>query len=389
MAGFATFASLLPGFEAEWHMSHTQAGWINAIYFGGYLFAVLVLTSLTDRFDPRVIYLICMAVSAVATLGFSLAVGFWSALFFRSMAGIGLAGTYMPGLKLLSDLIEGKSQSRALAFYTGGFGIGSSISYYLTGKVSGVLDWQTTFLLAGIGPALAFFMVWLMVPGAPPHADTKARTPMLADFRRVLHNRNAMGYVMAYAAHNWELFAMRSWVVAYIVFIQQWRPSESFPYTAATAAAVINVVGLPSSVIGNELCTRFGRPLVVSIIMVVSAGMALSTGFGVMLPPWAVLGFLVLYGVTIMGESASVTAGAVQAAEPGYRGTTMAVHSSIGFTGAFLGPLVFGMVLDHTGKGGTPTSWWFAFSSMAAIVATGPFWLLLFRKKKLVGPETI
>jgi MFS family permease len=104
MAGFAAFPALLPTFLDEWKLSNTAAGWISGIFFAGYVGLVPVLVSLTDRLDPRRIYLASMVLTVAAALGFALlAEGFWSALVFRVLAGIGLAGTYMPGLKILSD----------------------------------------------------------------------------------------------------------------------------------------------------------------------------------------------------------------------------------------------------------------------------------------------
>ncbi|MEE8210813.1 MAG: MFS transporter, partial [Acidiferrobacterales bacterium] len=119
MLGFSTFAALLPDFIRDWQLTNTQAGWISAIFLGGYAAAVPVLVSLTDRIDPRRIYLISTALGAVAALGFALfAEGFWTAMLFRGLAGVSLAGTYMPGLKALSDRIEGPKQPRFIAFYT-------------------------------------------------------------------------------------------------------------------------------------------------------------------------------------------------------------------------------------------------------------------------------
>jgi MFS family permease len=115
MASFAMFPALMPGFIAEWSLSNTEAGWINGLYFAGYTIAVPVLVSMTDRVDPRRIYLVSAVVTVVSALGFAfLAEGFWSAVILRTLAGVGLAGTYMPGLKSLSDRLEGAAQSRSL-----------------------------------------------------------------------------------------------------------------------------------------------------------------------------------------------------------------------------------------------------------------------------------
>ncbi len=108
MLGITTFSALLPTMQAEWTLSYADAGWITGIYFAGYALSVPVLVSLTDRVDPLRIYLCSTALGALSLLGFALiADGFWSALIFRTLSGIALAGTYMPGLKALTDRIEG------------------------------------------------------------------------------------------------------------------------------------------------------------------------------------------------------------------------------------------------------------------------------------------
>ena len=64
--------------------------------------------------------------------------------------------------------------------------------------------------------ALAMGLVWGLVPASAPHHLARS-AGFLLDFRPVLANRRAMAYVLAYFAHNWELFALRSWLVAFLV----------------------------------------------------------------------------------------------------------------------------------------------------------------------------
>ena len=377
MAGVATFAALLPIFQDQWQLSNTQAGWINAIYFAGYLLAVLILVSLTDRIDPRLIYMFSMALTIAATAGFALfADGFWTALAMRSLAGIGLAGTYMPGLKMLSDIIEGPAQSRAVAFYTSSFGLGTSMSYYLSGILEGMYGWRITFQLAAAGPALALVMVLLLLPAAPPKHKEAGPALSLGNFMRVLRNKGAMGYVLAYTVHNFELFGFRSWIVTFLTFLQRRRPPGYLPFSPTTMAALANLMAVPASILGNEAATRFGRRQTAATIMFLSALTAYGMGFVGELPGLAVTAAVVFYGWTITGESSTVTAGTVAEAEEAVRGMTMAVHSSIGFLGSFLGPLVFGVMLDVSGGGETLGSWGLAFATMGLAVALGPLMLL-------------
>ena len=134
MAAFATFPTLIPTFQHEWALSNTEAGWIGGVYFGGYVIAVGMLTALTDRVDPKRVYIFSMTLGVIGALGFALsAEGVWSATFWRCLQGIGLAGTYMPGLKALTDIAPARLRSRFVSFYTASFGIGASLSIFLAG----------------------------------------------------------------------------------------------------------------------------------------------------------------------------------------------------------------------------------------------------------------
>ena len=141
--GAYAIPALLPTFITEWGLSNTQAGWIGGGFFLAYVVTVPVLVALTDRIDPKQIYLLGVTTIALAGLGYAwLADGFWSAFFFRALWGVGWAGTYMPGLKALSDLIEGREQSRAVAVHAASVGISSSVSFILSGTIAEVVGWR-------------------------------------------------------------------------------------------------------------------------------------------------------------------------------------------------------------------------------------------------------
>ena len=378
MLGFASFPALQPTFTAAWDLSSTEAGWINGIYFGAYMAAVPVLVSLTDRVDPRRIYVVGSAAMVLSSIAFALfAGGFWSVFVIRVLAGAGLAGTYMPGLKALTDQLPAERRSRAVAFYTATFSIGSALSFLLTGEIAAVLDWRWAVGLAALGPAAAALIVLLQVPPGRAHQVTPPATALL-DFRPVLRNRRAFAYILGYCGHTWELFTLRSWIVTFFVFSQSLQGEGAWGtlWSATMIAAAINVLGLPASVLGNEAAERYGRRRVVIAIMVVSALIAACLGFLAPLPFVFVVAVAVVYGITVTGESASLTAGAVANAAPGQTGATMAVHSFIGFAGGFAGPVVFGVVLDLAGGPDSLVAWGLAFLSSGLAVATGPLALI-------------
>jgi MFS family permease len=374
LASIAVFPALLPTFQAEWNLSNTAAGWISAAYYAGYMILVPVLTSITDRVDARRIMGLGAIFGVLTAVGYAyFARGFWSALLLRFLSGVSLAGIYMPGLKVVSDLTEGQGtlQSRFISFYTASFSIGASLSYLLAGEINALAGWRWAFVASAISAAAAMVIVIVYVP--PAQVRGGERQALLSDFKVVFRSKAAMAYVLAYAAHMWELFSLRSWIVAFLAFSIHLQPTGAFAWSATQVAFVINLVGLPASIGGNELSRIFGRRKVISIVMVVSAGLGIVLGFSAALPYLLVAFMAILYGITIVGDSASLTAGVVAAAPVGYRGTTLAVHSTIGFCSAFLGPLAVGVVLDFFG--GNSLAWGMGFLCMAAGCLLGPVFL--------------
>ena len=374
LASIAVFPALLPTFQAEWNLSNTAAGWISAAYYAGYMILVPVLTSITDRVDARRIMGLGAIFGVLTAVGYAyFARGFWSALLLRFLSGVSLAGIYMPGLKVVSDHTEGQGtlQSRFISFYTASFSIGASLSYLLAGEINALAGWRWAFVASAISAAAAMVIVIVYVP--PAQVRGGERQALLSDFKVVFRSKAAMAYVLAYAAHMWELFSLRSWIVAFLAFSIQLQPTGAFTWSATQVAFVINLVGLPASIGGNELSRMFGRRKVISTVMIISAALGTILGFSAALPYLLVAFMAIIYGITIVGDSASLTAGVVAAAPAGYRGTTLAVHSTLGFCSAFLGPLTVGVVLDYFG--GSSLAWGMGFLCMAAGCLLGPVFL--------------
>ena len=147
--GSFTFSALLPTFFADWGISHTEAGWLSGIIFLAYALSVPFILPLTDRIDPRRVYICFVSLTCLSHLGMAfVADGFWTGMMFRILAGIGWGGTYMVGLKALADLIEGPMQSRAVAFHAGSIGVGGSLSFLIAGWTALHFSWHIAFMMA-------------------------------------------------------------------------------------------------------------------------------------------------------------------------------------------------------------------------------------------------
>ena len=159
-----------------------------------------------------------------------------------------MAGCYMPGLKVLTDRMSTKApRARAVAFYTACFSGGTAVSYALAGIALEWFGWRGAFLLAAAGSVLAVIAVAALVVPQKPEAAKQVRSHLL-DFRPVLRSRKTMSFVVGYAGHGAELFAMRSWVVPFLVFCL--GSSSEFTLNATLLAAVTSLVAVASSIGG-------------------------------------------------------------------------------------------------------------------------------------------
>ena len=370
MAGFSTFVTLLPVLAPEFGLNNTQAGLIGGTVLGGYMMGVPFLGPLTDRIDPRRVYLIAALVAAAGAFGFALlATGVWTALLCQAFIGVGLAGTYIPGMKALTDRLEGPSQSRGAAIYGANFGIGVSVSLFFAGALADVFGWRTAFVAASAGPVLAAAIIVLALEPRVPRA---AARQALLDFRPVLRNPDVRPYLLTTAAHSWELHGTRSWLVAFLTFAAGARGGiENVPVTIALVTALIFLLGPVASVSGNELALRYGRARVLTSGPLLSAVASCIIGFLAASPWMGLLAFAAIHMYFVGIDAGTMTAGVVGAADPAHRGATLAVYSMVGFSTGFISPALFGVVLDLAGGRGEVIAWGLAFASLGLVSVLG------------------
>lgn len=366
MLGSSSFAALLPDFEVLWRLSNTDAGWISALFFAGYVAAVPFLVGSTDHIDPRRIYIASLILGAGSSLAYAaMANGFWSAAMIRSFAGMGLAGTYMPGLKLLTDRYQGPRQGRYIAYYTAAFSFGTAFSYAFTGEITAWFGWRVAFAGAAVGSLAALAMIRYLVPAAPAVTVFGGGLRRLA-FRPVFRNRAVMAFVLGYAGHCFELFALRGWLTAYLVHADRMRGGSGALSLASWISTVVVLVSTSASVYGADVAARTDRRRIIGRVMILSVLGSVAAGFSSGLPVWVVATLCCVYSMLIMADSAALTGGAVVSAAPGQRGATLAVHSVLGFSGGVVGPLAAGFILDLAGGAGSYLAWGFAFLTMGA-----------------------
>lgn len=373
MTGFAAYPAFLTELQALWGMSGAEAGFVGGAFFFGYMVAVPFLTGITDRLDARQVFVVSCFIAVAGMVAFAaFAQGAFTAAALQALTGAGLAGTYMPGLKALTDRVQSPRQSRYIAFYTATFGIGTSLSLILAGQLGKALPWSSSIALLAVGPLLA--AVIFLIALSPQSPEVHRQSGWLPRFGDVLEQKETRSYILGYGAHCWELFGLRSWMVAFIAF--GYGLGSSQPWLSATeAAAAINLLGLPASILGNEAAGKLGRKRWIAGVMLAAALLCWLAGFTASAPWWLMLLVLAAYFIAVMADSASLTAGLVEVTPPAQRGAAMALYSLLGFGAGFVAPLVFGAVLDAAGNG--PFGWGVALGSLGIL---GLGWSLKLRR---------
>jgi predicted MFS family arabinose efflux permease len=362
----------------EWHLSGAQAGLLAGSGAAGYMLTVPVLATLTDRIDARKILIAGSAVSALGTLLFGLfASGLWSGVLFNALAGMGFAGAYMPGLKALTDRLASGDSSRAITLYTSSFSLGVGLSFLVAQLVAESLGWRTAFYVTAAGPLVMLLVCLLLRP-----VDPKPATGRLLDFAPVFSNTKAMGFVLGYGAHCFELYGIRTWLVAFWTFVAT-RNGHASILTPIVVSVMFSLLAMPSSILGNELALKFGRHRAITAVMFTSAIVAALIGIFADRSPWLLLPLVMTYAITVPADSGALTSGMTMAANPDYRGATMAVHSTVGFGLSALGAWAMGIALDVAGGPLNASAWTAAFAVLAAGILLGPVALYWSRKTAL------
>lgn len=369
-------ANLAQHLMPAWGLSAAEGGLMASGYAFGYMLAVPVLTTLTDRIDARLVLLGGSIVSGLATMAFGLfAQGFWSGMVIWSLAGLGFAGAYMPGLKALTDRLPAGDTSRAVTLYTSSFSLGVGLSFLVAQLVADGLGWRAAFFVTGIGPVAMVIACVLIEPRRPA-----PRSGRLLNFAPVFANREALGYILGYGAHCFELYGIRTWLVGFWTFVisHQGAPSWLSPVVLSVCFAVIS---MPASILGNEAALKFGRHRAITVVMIASACVAAVIGFNAAAPGWVLALLLLVYGLTVPADSGALTAGMSAAAVSEHRGATLALHSTVGFGLSAAGAWGTGVALDMAGGPQSATGWLLVFVVLAAGIALGPLALLWARTR--------
>jgi len=386
MLVFINYSAVLPLLKEEWGMSNTMAGSIFSVYQLGYILSGVILSTLADRFSIRKIFIISAIWSGIANLLFALfAHDYSSAMLLRALTGIGMGGTYMPGLKLVAERFDSSKRGRAIGIYVGSLVLGASLSLLVTGTVASFSGWRISFIACSAGVSIGVLMSIKVFRGYQPSRFRKM--PGESYMKSVVKNRPAMLMILGYGSHMWEMYGMRSWLAPFFTasLTQYGLSGTRATGWGAMASALVVGIGAFSSAFTGGLSDRIGRTKTIALVMIASAAFSFMFGWLVNLPPWFALAAGLAYGYLIVAESPVFSTGLTELVTPAYLGGAMGIQSLIGYSLGMISPTVFGWALDIC-KGWEPLpgingEWGVGFATCGLGAVAGPIFMYLLRKE--------
>ncbi len=332
MSVWLTAAAIGNALQVRWLLDSSQVGWLVTVVQLGFVLGAFsaAIFNLADVFPER-IYFACSAVLAgIANAGLMAVSDYESALILRFLTGFFLAGVYPPSMKMISTWFK-TSRGLAIGTIVGALTIGKASPYLF--KVIGtssfsVVIWTTSLAAVASGLLIALFY------RSGPHPFQRSSFSW-SHVMAVVNHRPTRLATYGYLGHMWELYAMWTWVPAFIaasfsvnfvrensVVVELWGDLAAF--------AVISVGGL-GCIWGGIAADRIGRKKVVNLSMFISGTCCVLVGILFTQSPWLLMPLLLVWGFFVVADSAQFSAMVTEAAPQNAVGTALTLQTSLGF----------------------------------------------------------
>jgi len=321
-------SAVVPSLKAEFPLSDGQAALYTSAVSIGFIVGTLVsaILTLSDRIKPATLFSISALIAASANaLILVIDPTSTSAIVLRIVTGVCMAGIYPVGMKMASSWARGDT-GFLVGLLVGALTLGSALPHIF--NVAGGIDWRFTLGAASISAILAACLIRFAKtgPNMAPAAPFNPSAVLEAWRNKPLRLAN-----LGYLGHMWELYAMWGWIGFFLTLSFSESGLSDPVFWAGVVTFCVIASGSLGSLGGGIFADRMGRTTLTMGAMTISAGCAAGVGFVFGGAPIAMIAICVVWGITVVADSAQFSSCVIELSDPRYVGSMLTIQTCAGF----------------------------------------------------------
>src|SRR5215467_11875991 len=333
MSLWFTGTAVLPQVTKIWQSDIALGSWLTVAVQIGFAFGALTfaLFNIPDIFNPIRVFVASAIAAAAANAGFAWAAPHpFPAILLRGATGFFLAGVYPPGMKIIAGWFQ-KGRGLALGIMIGALTVGSAVPHGVNSF--GGIPWRAVVLIGSAQALIAALVVALAVREGP-YAMPQSRLD-LSQIGEIVRNRPLRLANLGYLGHMWELYSMWGWIAVILAAASDWSRSKSeLGTTAVIAIGAVGCIwaGAASDRLQNSLdALRIAQRARVTVIAMAGSSACCILAALVFHVPALLLIVALIWGISVIADSAQFSAIISEVAEKSYVGTALTLQTALGF----------------------------------------------------------
>jgi MFS family permease len=359
-------SAVSPLLADDWNTSGLDLALLTVAVQVGFAIAAigLAVSGAADAVSSRALFVAGTLVAAGGNLGFAVAAdGPTSAIPWRLLTGAGLAAAYPIALRMIAGWFR-RDRGLAIGIIIAALTIGSALPHLIRALgASSAADWQAIVAAASAVAVAGAVVVGLGHRPGPLEVGAARFSSSIA--ASAFRERSVRLANIGYLGHMWELYAMWTWLPLFVAASFA-AAGVADPAVASTASFAVVAAGGLGCVVAGALADRLGRTTLTIAAMAGSGASAVVAGLVFGANPAIVTLVGLVWGLTVIADSAQFSAAVSELAPPGTSGSALSLQLALGFLLTAVAILAVG-ALDP----GDGSTWRLAFWMLAIGPAVG------------------